>query len=144
MVGRKILSQGFTLMELLIVIAVIGILISVATASYSSAQKKARDSRRQSDMKAMQNALEQYYADNSQYPAASTPCNLGATSANYLPAGLPADPKPSQSYTIACQSTSTYCSCALLEGSTTAGNATDASCGGLGSAGAYYCVRNLQ
>ena len=69
--------QGFTLMELLIVIAIIGILISISVASYGSAQKKARDARRHADLKAVQNAWEQYYADNNaSYPAT---CAYSAT-----------------------------------------------------------------
>lgn len=135
---------GFTLLELLIVIAIIGILVSVGTASYSSAQFKARNSRRKQDMKSVQSALEQYYGVNNEYPAASTPCNLGATSATYLPAGLPSDPKPSLSYSIACIDTSSYCACASLEGTATEGNASDATCGGFGSPGQYFCTRQLQ
>jgi len=56
--------QGFTLLELLIVIAIIGILISIGVVSYGAAQKKSRDSRRMSDLKAVQAAFEQYSADN--------------------------------------------------------------------------------
>jgi len=141
---RKRLIAGFTLLELLIVIALIGILVSVATASYSSAQFKARNSRRKLDMKAVQSALEQYYGVNNQYPATSTPCNLGADAATYLPAGLPVDPRPAQSYTIECTNISSYCACGVLEGTTTEGNASDASCGGFGSAGSYFCVKQLQ
>lgn len=54
--------KGFTLLELLVVIGLITILMSFGMASYSTAQKKARDSRRVSDMKSIQNALEQYYS----------------------------------------------------------------------------------
>jgi prepilin-type N-terminal cleavage/methylation domain-containing protein len=142
MIIRK--SRGFTLLELLIVIALIGILVSVGTASYSSAQFKARNSRRKQDMKAVQSALEQYYGVNNEYPAASNPCNLGATSATYLPAGLPIDPRPAQSYTINCIDVSNYCACGLLEGTTTEGNSSDANCSAYGSPGQYFCVKQLQ
>jgi prepilin-type N-terminal cleavage/methylation domain-containing protein len=81
--------SGFTLLELLVVIAVAAILVSVASASYSTAQKKARDGRRMGDMKAIQNAAEQFYADsNSAYPASKA-----AFTATYLPNGFPYDPK---------------------------------------------------
>lgn len=120
-------------MELLIVIAITGILVSISVVSYSSAQKKTRDSRRRSDLKAVQNGFEQYYADNSgSYPAT---CSVSAT---YLPSGIPTDPK-SGSYVSSC-TTASYCFCATLESD--AGNASDTNCT-FGS-GTYYCVKNLQ
>ncbi|MFZ5845374.1 MAG: prepilin-type N-terminal cleavage/methylation domain-containing protein [Patescibacteria group bacterium] len=128
--------RGFTLMELLIVIAIIGILIAVGTVSYSSAQKKSRDSRRMQDLKSVQNAWEQYYADNSgNYPSS---CTISST---YLPLGFPTDPKTESAYASSCSATS-YCFCATLEGTTTGGNSTSTTCT-FGS-GAYYCVKNLQ
>ncbi len=140
--------QGFTLMELLIVIALIGILVTMGVASYQTAQIKSRDSRRQADMKTIQNAFEQFYADhNSVYPvAADVPPNMGP----YLPAGMPTDPKPSQSYTTDYQVSGNpyyYCACAKIEGST-GSNADSTQCGNFGrsciGANCYYCVRNLQ
>lgn len=56
------ISKGYTLLELLVVIGLITILMSFGAASYSTAQKKARDSKRKSDLKVLQNALEQYYS----------------------------------------------------------------------------------
>lgn len=133
------LLRGFTLLEVLVVVAIIGILISIGTASFTSAQKKSRDGRRQGDLKAIQSAFEQYYADNTSYPTSAS-CTVSLA---YLPAGIPKDPKTSVAYSITCDAAgATYCSCALLEGTTTGGNATDASCT-FGS-GAYFCVKNLQ
>lgn len=130
------LQLGFTLMELLIVIAIIGILISLGVVSYSSAQKAGRDSRRRSDMKAIQNAWEQYYADNSgSYPAT---CNF-ATLTTYLPGGIPADPKSGGTYSGTCTASS-YCYCATIESGS--GNATAANC--TYGTGQYFCVSNLQ
>ncbi|MEK7592270.1 MAG: prepilin-type N-terminal cleavage/methylation domain-containing protein [Patescibacteria group bacterium] len=140
-ISLKSKAQGFSLMELLIVIAIIGALVAIAAASYSSAQKRTRDSRRAADLKAIQNAWEQYYADNSGlYPAN---CTVSMTA--YLPQGLPVDPKtPTINYyanaTSSC-TTSAYCFCATLE-RTGGGNASDTSCT-FGS-GSYSCVKNLQ
>lgn len=121
-------KKGFTLMELLIVIAVIGILISIATASYSSAQKKARDSRRKGDLKAMQNALEQYYSANSgQYPAGTYP-NTGALTAEYLPNGAPLDPKLLINYIPVTWTATAYRICADLEGDGTYNGSNQDSC----------------
>lgn len=137
--GKKLnFCSGFTLMELLIVIAIIGILISLGTVSYGSAQKKSRDSRRMQDLKAMQNAFEQYYADNNgNYPVA-----VSALTPTYLPAGTPSDPKPGNPAYNFSYPSGGYCVCASLEGTTTSGNATNNTCT-FGS-GAYYCVKNLQ
>ncbi|MBI5614327.1 prepilin-type N-terminal cleavage/methylation domain-containing protein [Candidatus Gottesmanbacteria bacterium] len=134
-------NGGFSLMELLIVIAIIGALVSIAAASYSSAQKRSRDSRRSSDIKAMQNAWEQYYSDQGGvYP---TLCTASMTS--YLPQGLPLDPKTSANYYANAATSctpSTYCFCALLE-RTGGGNASDTSCT-YAAGGNYSCLSNLQ
>lgn len=134
-------------MELLIVIAIIGILISITTVAYTSAQKKTRDSRRRSDLKALQNGFEQYYADNNGiYPATVTCDELVATT-TYLPNGMPADPKTGIAYTVtagwyAC-STSSYCVCAALEGETNSVKNCSNQSPPSGYTG-FTCVRNLQ
>lgn len=56
------LTEGYTLLELLVVIGLITILIAFSATSYSTAQKKARDSKRRTDLRTLQNALEQYYS----------------------------------------------------------------------------------
>lgn len=56
------ISQGFTLLEMLVVIGLIGIILSLGVTSYSTAQKKARDSKRKNDLRAIQGSLEQYYS----------------------------------------------------------------------------------
>ncbi|KKU12217.1 MAG: Type II secretion system protein G [Candidatus Woesebacteria bacterium GW2011_GWA1_45_8] len=61
-------QSGFTLLELLIVVAIIAILISIGLASFSRVQKSARDTQRRSDLENIRGALEQYYADYNNYP----------------------------------------------------------------------------
>lgn len=59
---KKISLLGFTLLELLVVIGIIGILVGLGSVSYSSAQKKARDAKRHSDLSDIQKFYEQYYS----------------------------------------------------------------------------------
>lgn len=60
--------KGFTLIEMLIVVMVIGILASAVLVGLGSVQKGARDSRRVSDLKQVQNALELYFNRCGFYP----------------------------------------------------------------------------
>jgi len=62
-------SQGFTLIEILVVITLLAILATIIVNSYVSTLKKGRDSRRKQDLEQVSRALELYYADNNVYPA---------------------------------------------------------------------------
>lgn len=64
--------KGFTLVELLVVIAIIGLISALAGVAYNTARQKSRDSKRLSDIKQIQTALELYYDSNSSYPATLT------------------------------------------------------------------------
>lgn len=69
-VGRH--KKGFTLVELLIVISIIAVLSVVGLVSYTNFLKNSRDAKRQSDIKFIQSALEQYFADQKYYPLSNT------------------------------------------------------------------------
>ncbi|KKP51967.1 MAG: Type IV pilus biogenesis protein PilE [Candidatus Roizmanbacteria bacterium GW2011_GWA2_33_33] len=75
------IKKGFTLLEMLVVIGIIAILVSMGFASYSTVQKKARDAKRQGDLKAAQQVMEQCYSVNSfAYPTISgSPGTITAT-----------------------------------------------------------------
>jgi len=68
MVSLKNKSKGFTIVELLIVIVVIGILATLVIVTFTGIQQKARDSKRKTDVGAVQAALESYYSSNNTYP----------------------------------------------------------------------------
>lgn len=65
------MSRGFTIVELLIIIVIIGILSALALATYSNTQAKARDSQRLSDMKTIEKGLRTYGSINNRFPTAS-------------------------------------------------------------------------
>ncbi|EKD23960.1 MAG: hypothetical protein ACD_81C00137G0004 [uncultured bacterium] len=66
------LSKGFTLVEMLIVIAIIAILASVSLVSVSGVRQSARDTKRVSDINKIQQQLEVYYSRTGKYPTAIT------------------------------------------------------------------------
>lgn len=65
---KKTAQKGFTIVELLIVIVVIGILAALVLNTFNGVQKRARDSDRQNDMTQLATQLEVYYNDNGHYP----------------------------------------------------------------------------
>ena len=89
------MRKGFTLIELLIVIAIIGLLATLAIVSLSSAQQKARDTKRIADVGAIQSALELCLSEAcngaGNYPTDATWSALGTTLAPYMTV-FPQDP----------------------------------------------------
>jgi len=63
------LRNGFTIVELLIVIVVIGILAILSVVAYNGVQGRSRDSARKQKIKDIAKAIELYKIDNGQYPA---------------------------------------------------------------------------
>jgi prepilin-type N-terminal cleavage/methylation domain-containing protein len=69
MISSKKRQSGFTIVELLIVIVVIGILATLVIVTFTGIQQKARDSQRQTDINAVNSQLEAFYAQNGHYPS---------------------------------------------------------------------------
>lgn len=64
----KARKGGFTLVELLVVMAILAILSTVGFGQYRTSQKKARDAQRKADLSHIARALEMYYSDHKSYP----------------------------------------------------------------------------
>lgn len=62
--------SGFTLIEMLVVIAIIGLLASIVVVGLGGSRAKARDAKRISDLHSIQTALERDYSSTSGYPLA--------------------------------------------------------------------------
>jgi len=69
MASIKAKQQGFTIVELLIVIVVIGILAALVITTFTGIQQKARNTERTTDIKALHGQIEAYYAQNGKYPS---------------------------------------------------------------------------
>jgi prepilin-type N-terminal cleavage/methylation domain-containing protein len=69
MISLKRKQSGFTIVELLIVIVVIGILAALVVTTFSGIQRKARNTERETDIKAIHGQLEAYFSQNNSYPA---------------------------------------------------------------------------
>jgi type II secretion system protein G len=61
-------DRAFTLIELLIVVAIIAILAAIAVPNFLEAQTRAKVSRMKSDMRSLATAFEAYRIDNNKYP----------------------------------------------------------------------------
>jgi|GEM_PF-355562 type II secretion system protein G len=62
---------GFTLIEVLVVVAIVGIVVAIAVVNYRNAIERARQRRSMGDMRGISTALEAYAADLDRYPPAS-------------------------------------------------------------------------
>jgi general secretion pathway protein G len=85
----KKIKKGFTLVELMVVIAIIGILTTVVMTNMSQTKTKARDAKRASDIAQIQLALELYFNRCNKYPntltsGANNGCPSGVTLGLFL------------------------------------------------------------
>src|SRR3990172_371808 len=92
----KTKKSGFTLIEVLIVVAIIGLLASIVLVGLGAFRGRGRDARRIADIRETQNALELFYTKNNSYPNANswsaletalTGANIGVSKISQDPLG---------------------------------------------------------
>jgi len=91
----KAKDQGFTIVELLVVIVVIGILAAITIVSYTGITARANTSQNQQNASSVISSAQTYYADNSAFPATNATAGTvytnfsgGVGNVGKLPAGL--------------------------------------------------------
>jgi prepilin-type N-terminal cleavage/methylation domain-containing protein len=131
MISLKKNSKGFTIVELLIVIVVIGILALLVITTYSGIQAKARNAKRQTDIASLQTQLEAFFSQNGYYPSLTDMnssswlgTNMGSLDKNAL-----IDPSnPSQSPTLLAAPAAKSYAYAVTDSNGASCEATDTNC----------------
>ena len=102
MIGIDKKQKGFTIVELLIVIVVIGILAAIVITTYSGIQAKARNAKRQTDIQSVQTQLEAYFSQNGHYPSLTDMNGSSWISTNMPSLDIHALEDPSSNCTSSC------------------------------------------
>ncbi|CAN5421648.1 N/A [soil metagenome] len=114
MTSYKNKQSGFTIVELLIVIVVIGILAGLVITTFNGIQQKARDTERETDIKAIHAQVEAFWAQKGYYPSLTDMNDRVATTGfvavnlKGLDAGAFKDPKGASVNLSAAPAASTY------------------------------------
>lgn len=84
---QKHASSGFTLIEIMIVVAIIGVLTAAMVPATSQYMKRSRDSERLSNLTNVQLALDMYKSQNNVYPLSTTGASAGCVPTSVLTSG---------------------------------------------------------
>ena len=131
MISLKKRNQGFTIVELLIVIVVIGILALLVITTYSGIQSKARNSKRTSDIKSLQTHIEAFFSQNGYYPSRADINNDAwlTTNMKSLDKNALIDPKnPTQSNDVVAAAAANSYAYAVTNSSDTSCESDDTTC----------------
>lgn len=90
-------EHGFTLLELLVVIVIIGILAVLLIPNLASGPQRARDSQRKSALRSVQTALEEYKGDKESYPSGDYAGLSAILTPDYIKE-MPVDPRTKANY----------------------------------------------
>jgi prepilin-type N-terminal cleavage/methylation domain-containing protein len=107
------MKKGFTLIELMVVIAIIALLTAIILTNLTGSKAKSRDTQRASDLAQIQLSIEQYFDRCNQYPTtllstgANTGCPSGVTLGNFI-SKIPLDPTNTGVYVYGYATNSTY------------------------------------
>lgn len=113
---KKMGQQGFTIVELLIVIVIIGILAALVFVQFNNMQARGRDAERKADIRLIESKLAEYNADEGAYPEAEEGDAIATSLApiNGIPDDALADPSDGSDYTYVSDG-ATYTLTATLE-----------------------------
>lgn len=131
MISLKRKSQGFTIVELLIVIVVIGILALLVITTYSGIQAKARNAKRQTDIQSLQTQLEAFFSQNGYYPSLTdmNSSSWRSTNMKSLDPNALIDPSnPTQSNTLLAAPAAKSYAYAVTNSSSTSCESDDTTC----------------
>jgi prepilin-type N-terminal cleavage/methylation domain-containing protein len=119
-------DKGFTIVELLIVIVVIGILAALVVTTFTGIQQRARNTERQTDIKAIHGQVEAYYAQNGRYPTLDNLNDAAFRTANMKGLDVEAlkDPKGSASTLAATAAANVYSYAVTASGGGACDNST--------------------
>lgn len=95
---RSSSARGLSLIEVLIVVAILSILVLAGMRNVVPQLSKARDGRRKADLDVIKVAMEEYFNDNGCYPPACALSSCQEELEPYLKRGVPKDPSGDRPY----------------------------------------------